>query len=71
MAKGESDRKELINLVSRNSCSLFIQRVTFVVSRWMSSDNVFMCSVPLSLPGVDRVVIQMTVKNALISALDK
>ena len=56
MAKGESDSKELTNLVSINRCCAFIQSVTSVVSRWMSSDNVFVCSVPLSLPGVDKII---------------
>ena len=68
VAKGESDSKELTNLVSINSCCSFIQCVTFVVSRWMSSDNVFVCSVQLSLPGVDKIVIQMPIKNGLLSA---
>ena len=69
VAKGESDSKELTNLVSINSCSSFIQSVTFVVSRWMSSDNVFVCSAPLSLPGDDNIVIHMPIKNTLLSAL--
>lgn len=71
VAKGESDSKELTNLVSRNSCSLFIQCVTFVVSRWMSSDYVFVCSVPLSLSGVDNIAFQMPIKNAVLSPLGK
>lgn len=45
--------------------------MTFVVSGWISSDNVFMCSVPLSLPGVDKIVIHMPTKNPLLNALDK
>jgi len=71
VAKGKSDSKELTNLVSINSCSLFVQSVTFVVSGWMSSDNVCVGSVLLSLPGVDKIAIRMPIKNPLLSALDK
>ena len=71
MAKGEPDHKGLTNLVSSNSCGLFIKSVTFVVSGWMSCDNVFVGSVLLSLPAVDKIALEMPTKNALLSAFDK
>ena len=67
-------RKE--SQIAKNSLIWWVETVAvclFRVWRSLSADgcHLIMCSCVLSLPGVGKIIIQMPIKNTLLSALDK